>query len=121
MHAFLMPSSVLIDNNDGHISAGVWTDIFFNHFNFVFPILSRPQFMFQLEKNELNPLLKVAVLLLGCRLQNDQLQQEEKMLFQHFDYLLNASQEIVPDLSMVQVLLCLTPINTWLFTNEYLL
>jgi hypothetical protein len=99
MHAFLM-QSVLVERNEHS-----WTELFFNHFNFVFPILSRPQFMFQLEKNELNPILKVAVMTLGCRLQ-DQKIQEEKMLFQYFDYLLNTQENI--DLSTVQVTCCIT-------------
>lgn len=68
--------------------------------------------MFQLEKNELNPLLKMAVLALGCRLEGQKM-PEEKMLFEQFDRALNASQDIVPDLSSVQVLFCLTRINTW--------
>lgn len=67
----------------------------------MFPILSRPQFTFQLERDELNPLLKVAVFLLGCRFENKDLQQE-KVLYQHFLTLSNDFITI-PDITTVQV------------------
>lgn len=79
-----------------------WVENFFDHFNFIFPILSRPQFTFQLERNELNPLLKLAVFTLGCKLENKQ-PYEEKLMFDQF--LVSHDLILVPDLSTVQVTL----------------
>lgn len=100
MYAFLMNNNVL---KEEHISS-VWIDNFFTHFNHIFPILSRPQFAIQFEKNELDPLLKLAVYLLGCRLNNDcNYLDLEKALYQQFDVSLNSSHDVLPDLTLVQV------------------
>lgn len=112
MYAFLMNNNVLQPSSTielKHISTVVWAENFFSHFNFIFPILSRPQFHFQLEHKELNPMLKLAVFLLGCRLNNNiQDVNQEKLLYQQFnDLFTNASHDdnINADLSTVQVIL----------------
>jgi hypothetical protein len=100
MYAFLMNNNVL---KDEHISSS-WIDNFFTHFNHIFPILSRPQFSIQFEKGELDPLLKLAVYLLGCRLNNDNNYLNlEKALCQQFDVSLSASRDVLPDLTLIQV------------------
>lgn len=87
-----------------HDFAGVWTENFFNHFNFMFPILSKPEFLFQLERNELNPFLKLAVFILGCRFDKKEQRriEYEKILYQQ---LFEQSHDLfhVPDISTVQV------------------
>lgn len=108
MYAFPMNSNVLHSQNQlKHISTVVWAENFFTHFNFMFPILSRPQFHYQLEHEELNPMLKLAVFLLGCRLSNKyQDVHQEKILYQQFnDLFANASHDdsMKADLSTVQV------------------
>ncbi|KAI7900725.1 uncharacterized protein BX663DRAFT_144956 [Cokeromyces recurvatus] len=105
LNAFLMTDDVL---SNKYITL-IWTENFFNYFNSIFPILSRPHFSFLLEKNELNPLLKLAVFLLGCRLNNDvNDSKDEKMLYQQLDYLLNTSYDTIHDLSTVQatIIMC---------------
>ncbi|KAI9487032.1 MAG: fungal-specific transcription factor domain-containing protein, partial [Benjaminiella poitrasii] len=87
----------------------VWTENFFSYFNSIFPILSRPQFTTQLEKNELNPVLKLSVFLLGCRLNNNSNNlNDEKMLFQQLSYLLSKSHDTIHDISTVQatIIMC---------------
>lgn len=79
-----------------------WVENFFNHFNVIFPILSRPQFTFQLERNELNPLLKLAVFTLGCKLGNTHPYGENLMWNQ---LLVSHDLILVPDLSTVQATL----------------
>ncbi|CEP13451.1 hypothetical protein [Parasitella parasitica] len=116
MYAFPMTNNVLQSPSSllqlEHISADTWTESFFSHFNFIFPILSRPLFRFQLENEELNTMLKLAVFLLGCRLNNDiQDVAQEKALYQQFDDLFtNASHDdmVKADLSTVQatVIMC---------------
>ncbi|KAG2193489.1 hypothetical protein INT47_005014 [Mucor saturninus] len=108
VYDFLMTEDVLFNAREKLIfhHQDLWTENFFNHFNFMFPILSRPQFAFQLERDELNPLLKFAVFLLGCRLENKDIQQE-KVLYQHF---LGLSNDFItiPDITTVQavVIMC---------------
>ena len=109
MYAFLMNTNVLHSQEQlKHISAVVWAENFFTHFNFMFPILSRPQFHHQLEYKELNPMLKLAVFLLGCRLSNSpQDVQQEKILYQQYnDLFASASHDhsMKADLSTVQVI-----------------
>ncbi|KAG2232296.1 hypothetical protein INT48_009317 [Thamnidium elegans] len=85
----------------------LWTDNFFNHFNFIFPILSRPQFILEFENDELNPLLNLAVLLLGCRLENDDnYLEQEKILYQQF--FLSLDLLSITDLTTIQaiVIMC---------------
>ncbi|GAN04092.1 hypothetical protein MAM1_0054d03551 [Mucor ambiguus] len=113
MYAFLMNTNVLHSQEQSkHISTVVWAENFFTHFNFMFPILSRPQFHYQLEHKELNPMLKLAVFLLGCRLNNNQQDvQQEKILYQQFnDLFASASYDdtMKADLSTVQaiVIMC---------------
>ncbi|KAI8642837.1 transcription factor domain-containing protein, partial [Parasitella parasitica] len=116
MYAFPATTSVLEPPTGSlqwkHTSTATWTESFFDHFNFIFPILSRPQFHFQLENEELNPMLKLAVFLLGCRLNNSiQDVGQEKALNQQFDALsINASHDdmTTTDLSTVQatVIMC---------------
>lgn len=98
-----MTENVLFNSREKLIfhNQDLWTQNFFNHFNFMFPILSRPQFAFQLERDELNPLLKLAVFLLGCRLENKDIQQE-KLLYQQF-LLLSNDLITIPDITTVQV------------------
>lgn len=98
-----MTENVLLNSREKLIFSNqdLWTENFFNHFNFMFPILSRPQFAFQLERDELNPLLKLAVFLLGCRLENKDIQQE-KILYQQF-LLLSNDLITIPDITTVQV------------------
>lgn len=109
MYAFLMNTNVLHSQEQSkHISTVVWAENFFTHFNFMFPILSRPQFHYQLEHKEVNPMLKLAVFLLGCRLSNQQQDvQQEKALYQQFnDLFASASHDdsMKADLSTVQVI-----------------
>lgn len=111
----LFPISTITTEEEEHISSIMsdsglsftWTENFFNQFNFMFPILSRPQFASQLENCKLNSILKLAVFTLGCRLENnhDHLYQE-KLLYKQF---LTVSHDVllVPDLCTIQVTFCL--------------
>ncbi|KAI9243911.1 fungal-specific transcription factor domain-containing protein [Phascolomyces articulosus] len=57
-----------------------WAESFFAHFNLFFPLLSRQHFLYQLQHRpqEMNPLLRYAVLALGCRYAETQASHEEK-------------------------------------------
>jgi hypothetical protein len=69
----------------------------------MFPILSRPEFIFQLGNNELNPLLKLAVFILGCRFSDQQQERKyEKILYQRL-FIQSHDLLSVPDISTVQV------------------
>lgn len=104
----MTPNVPIAKNNDKHMYQDCdmlslsWVENFFNHFNFIFPILSRPQFTFQLERNELNPLLKLAVFTLGCKLGNKHPYEENLMWNQ---LLVSHDLILVPDISTVQVTL----------------
>ena len=111
MHDFLIAPNVLFptaEQDEKHISdlmenesSLLWTDNFFNHFNFMFPILSRPLFTSQLEHGQLNPLLKLAVFTLGCRFENKSDPYHEKRLCKQF--FMSHDLLSITDLSTVQV------------------
>ncbi|KAI7852035.1 fungal-specific transcription factor domain-containing protein [Circinella umbellata] len=56
-----------------------WAESFFAHFNLFFPILSRQHFLYQLQHRpqEMDPLLRYAVLALGCRYAETQKSHED--------------------------------------------
>ncbi|KAI9495060.1 fungal-specific transcription factor domain-containing protein [Zychaea mexicana] len=63
---------VPLHNRQSHFSLNnelEWAESFFAHFNLFFPILSRQHFLHQLQHRpqEMDPLLRCAVLALGCR------------------------------------------------------
>ncbi|KAI8374930.1 fungal-specific transcription factor domain-containing protein [Choanephora cucurbitarum] len=79
-----------------------WTNHYFDYFNCIFPVLSKSQFVFQLENSTLNPLLKLAVFALGSRLQGGMDGQEANLVAQ-FDSLI--SHDILfPEISTLQAL-----------------
>ena len=78
-----------------------WTNHYFDYFNCIFPVLSKSQFVFQLENNALNPLLKLAVFALGSRLQGGIDSQEANLAIQ-FDSLMS-HVVLFPDFSPVQL------------------
>lgn len=89
----------------------LWTDNFFSHFNFIFPILSRPRFILEYENDELNPLLNLAVLLLGCRLENnDDYLEQEKILCQQF--FLSLDLLSTTDLTTIQVIIIIVVVDS---------
>ena len=74
---------------------------FFSHFNLFFPILSRQHFLHQLQHRpqEMDPLLRYAVLALGCRYAT-QSHEVSAHFFKRSQQVLNASRDSITTLQV---------------------